>query len=186
MCFISSSSFSSFFSAPFAVIVNRPFLSCLKPLFQSEAKCQAIVMKMFFFFFRIQIKFIFTTEVLPLASFCKWEELGNGLFLSVSSRCFSPLMILWSFAGSSYIVPRLISLTKRCVWSLCGELLTQSTSYLRRIETIAVLFSYLELLCMFFVPKAFAWRLRVRGGELRGNLVIFYPRTGAVLVVAAV
>ena len=99
MCFISSSSFSSFFSAPFAVIVNRPFLSCLKPLFQSEAKCQAIVMKMFFFF-RIQIKFIFTTEVLPLASFCKWEEIGNGLFLSVSSRCFSPLMILWSFAGS--------------------------------------------------------------------------------------
>ena len=140
----------------------------------------------FVFFLRIQIKFIFTTEVLPLASFCKWEELGNGLFLSVSSRCFSPLMILWSFAGSSYIVPRLISLTKRCVWSLCGELLTQSTSYLRRIETIAVLFSYLELLCMFFVPKAFAWRLRVRGGELRGNLVISYPRTGAVLVVAAV
>ena len=141
-----------------------------------------------FFFIFIQIKLIFTTEVLLLASFCKWEvlEFGNGLFLSVSSRCFSPLMILWSFAGSSYIVPRLISLTKRCVWSLCGELLTQSTSYLRRIETIAVLFSYLELLCMFFVPKAFTWRLRVRGGELRGNLVISYPRTGAVLVVAAV
>ena len=39
---------------------------------------------------------------------------------------------------------------------------------------------------MFFVPKAFAWRLLVRGGELRGNLVISYPRTGAVLVVAAV
>ena len=27
---------------------NRPFPSCLKPLFQSEAKCQAIVMKMIF------------------------------------------------------------------------------------------------------------------------------------------
>ena len=173
MCFISSSSFSSFFSAPFPVIVNRPFLSCLKPLFQSEAKCQAIVMKMFFvfLFFRIQIKFIFTTEVLPLASFCKWEELGNGLFLSVSSRCFSPLMILWSFAGSSYIVPRLISLTKRCVWSLCGELLTQSTSYPWRIETIAVLFSYLviHVFCTKGVCVAFAgagWWVKRKPGDL--------------------
>ena len=39
---------------------------------------------------------------------------------------------------------------------------------------------------MYFVPKAFAWRLRVRCGELLGNLVISYPRIGAVLVVAAV
>ena len=105
MCFISPSSFSSFFSAPFSVVVNRPFLSCLKPLFQSQAKCEVIVMKIFFIIILIQIKLIFTTEVLPLASFCKWEvlELGNGVFLSVSSRCFSPLMILFSFAGSSYI-----------------------------------------------------------------------------------
>ena len=102
MCFISPSSFSSFFSAPFAVVVNRPFLSCLKPLFQSEAKCEAMVMKISFIIILIQTKFIFTTEVLPLASFCKWEvlELVNSVLLSVSSRCFSPLMILWSFAGS--------------------------------------------------------------------------------------
>ena len=147
MCFISPSSFSSFFSAPFSVVVNRPFLSCLKPLLQSEAKCEAIVMKIFFIIILIQTKLIFTTEVLPLASFCKWEvlELGNGVFLSVSSRCFSPLMILFSFAGSSYIVPRLISLTKRCVWRLCGELLNQGTSHPRRVETIAVLFSYLVM-----------------------------------------
>ena len=114
----------------------------------------------FFFFIFIQIKLIFTTEVLLLASFCKWEvlEFGNGLFQSVSSRCFSPLMILWSFAGSSYIVPRLISLTKRCVWSLCGELLNQSTSHPRQVETIAVHVSYLvmHVFCTKGVCVAFA------------------------------
>ena len=121
----------------------------------------------------IQIKLIFTTEVLPLASFCRWEvlELGNGVFLSVSSRCFSPLMILWSFAGSSYIVPRLISLTKRCVWSLCGELLNQGTSHPRRVETIAVLFSYLvmHVFCTKGVCVAFAgavWWVMRKPGDL--------------------
>ena len=173
MCFISPSSFSSFFSAPFSVVVNRPFLSCLKPLFQSQAKCEAIVMKIFFIIILIQIKLIFTTEVLPLASFCKWEvlELGNGVFLSVSSRCFSPLMILFSFAGSSYIVPRLISLTKRCVWRLCEELLNQGTSHPRRVETIAVLFSYvvMHVFCTKGVCVAFAgavWWVTRKPGDL--------------------
>ena len=173
MCFISPSSFSSFFSAPFSVVVNRPFLSSLKPLFQSQAKCEAIVMKNFFIIILIQLKLIFTTEVLPLASFCKWEvlELGNGVFLSVSSRCFSPLMILWSFAGSSYIVPRLISLTKRCVWRLCGELLNQGTFHPRRVETIAVLFSYLvmHVFCSKGVCVAFAgavWWVTRKPGDL--------------------
>lgn len=42
----------------------------------------------------------------------------------------------------------------------------------------------------FFLPCyaciVYQRRLRVRCGELRGNLVISYPRIGAVLVVAAV
>ena len=41
--------------------------SRLKPLFQSEAKCKYNDMKMIFIF--IQIKLIFTTKVLHLASF---------------------------------------------------------------------------------------------------------------------
>ena len=32
------------------VFRNSPFLGCLKPPFQSEAKCEAINMKMFFFY----------------------------------------------------------------------------------------------------------------------------------------
>ena len=98
MSFISPSSFSSLFSAPFAVIVNI----VLSLYFKARLSAKPLLWKCFFFFIFIQIKLIFTTEVLLLASFCKWEvlEFGNGLFQSVSSRCFSPLMILWSFAGS--------------------------------------------------------------------------------------
>ena len=87
-----------------------------------------------FFLFSFKSKLIFTTEVLPLASFCRGEvlELGNGLFLSVSSPVFfSPDDTLIVRRLTSYIVPRIISLTKRCVlcMSLCGELLNQSTSH---------------------------------------------------------
>lgn len=49
---------------------NRPFTSFPKPLFQSEAECKALDMKMIFFsLMQLQIKLIFTTQVLPLASF---------------------------------------------------------------------------------------------------------------------
>ena len=56
------------------------FPSCPKPLFQSEAKCEAIDIKTTVIL--IQIKLIFTAKVLHLASFWKWEflELGSGLF----------------------------------------------------------------------------------------------------------
>ena len=46
---------------------NRPFPSCLKPLFQDEAKCEAIGMKTIVIL--ISIKLIFTRKVLHLASF---------------------------------------------------------------------------------------------------------------------
>ena len=36
---------------------NRPFSSCPKPLFQSEAKCEVIVMKMIFYYHAIKIHF---------------------------------------------------------------------------------------------------------------------------------
>ena len=48
---------------------NRPFPSCLKPLFQSEANCEVLNVKMVFIL--MQTKFIFTTKVCHLASFSK-------------------------------------------------------------------------------------------------------------------
>ena len=49
-------------------VVSVPSVpSCLKPLFQSQAKCKAIDMKMIFIL--MQIKLIFTRKVVHLASF---------------------------------------------------------------------------------------------------------------------
>ena len=55
-------------------------------MFQSEAKWEIIDMKWFFYFHAN--KLIFTTKVLHLASFWKWEflELGNDLLFS--AYCF--------------------------------------------------------------------------------------------------
>ena len=51
-------------------VPNRLFPICLKPLFQSEVKCEAIDMKMIFDYNVImQIKRIYTTKVSHLASF---------------------------------------------------------------------------------------------------------------------
>ena len=47
-------------------MANRPFPRCPKPLFQSEAKCEATDIKMIFFIL-MQIKLIFTRKVLHLA-----------------------------------------------------------------------------------------------------------------------
>ena len=60
--------------------IKRPFLSCLKPLFQREAKCGAIDMKMSFY--SHAMKLIITRKVWNLASFWKWGflELRNALF----------------------------------------------------------------------------------------------------------
>ena len=55
-----------------------------EPLFQSEAKCEAIEMTATLL---MQIKLIVTRKVLPLCSFWKWEflELGSGLFTTAVS-----------------------------------------------------------------------------------------------------
>ena len=56
---------------------NRPFLGFPKPLFESEAMCEAIDMEMIFKSHAKQL--IFTRKVVYLASFWKWEflELRN-------------------------------------------------------------------------------------------------------------
>ena len=61
--------------------VYGPFPSCTKPLFQREAKWEAIGMKMILYFHAN--KLIITRKVLHLASFSNREsfvELENGLF----------------------------------------------------------------------------------------------------------
>ena len=161
MCFISPSSFSSSFSAPFAVIVN--IASSL--YFKARLSAKPLLWKCFFFIIFIQIKLIFTTEVLLLASFCKWEVLefaiGNGLFLSVSSRCFSPLMILWSFAGSViHRSPAHLSNKKMRVELMRGVTEPEhiSSSAGRNDSGTCFLSCYACIL--------YQRRLRVRGGEL--------------------
>ena len=64
------------------VVYNRPLPWCSKPLFQSEARCEAIDVKWSIIYILMQIKLLFTRKVLHLPSFWKWEflELGNSLF----------------------------------------------------------------------------------------------------------
>ena len=63
---------------------NRPFPSSLVPLFQSESKCETILMKMTFICMnkKLRAELIFIWKVLHLDSL--WNrgtrELGNGLF----------------------------------------------------------------------------------------------------------
>ena len=62
-------------------VENRPFPSSKKSRFQSEAKCEAIDMKMIFNY--DANKTHFHQKGLALASFWKWDflELGNGLLV---------------------------------------------------------------------------------------------------------
>ena len=61
---------------------------CPKPLNQSEANHEAIDMKIVFLL-SCRIEEIFTTKILHLASFSKWEVLNlrNGLFSPKSKQC---------------------------------------------------------------------------------------------------
>ena len=56
---------------------NRPFPSCLKPLFQGEAKCEAIDMKMVFI--HMQTKLIFTKRGFALSLVSNDESFWNLL-----------------------------------------------------------------------------------------------------------
>ena len=61
--------------------VNKPFPSCLKPLFQSEAKCDATKMKIIFIL--MQIKLALTRKTLHLASFWKWELTSSNYKIKI-------------------------------------------------------------------------------------------------------
>ena len=63
---------------------NGPFQSCLKPLFQSKVKCKPIDMKTICIL--MQENLIFTTKILHLASFWKWEFLELGKWSIDHSR----------------------------------------------------------------------------------------------------
>ena len=66
---------------------NRPFLSCLRPLFQCELKCEAIDMKILIYsYVNYNYKTHFHKKVLHLASFGKREflEPWNGLVNPIS------------------------------------------------------------------------------------------------------
>ena len=73
--------------------MNRPFPSSLVPLFQSEAKCETILMKMTFICMKkkLRAELIFIWKVLHLDSL--WNrgtrKLGNGLFYVRVARTIS-------------------------------------------------------------------------------------------------
>ena len=60
---------------------NSPFPNFPKPLFQSEAKCEAIDVK--WFFILLQINSIFPGKILPVAL---KGRVGNGLFVKQGKR----------------------------------------------------------------------------------------------------
>ena len=68
--------------------LNRPFASSLVPLFQSESKCETILMKMICMKIKLLAEFIFIWKVSHLDSF--WNrgaiELENGLLNSTEQR----------------------------------------------------------------------------------------------------
>ena len=65
-------------------LLNRPFPSSLVPLFQSESKCETILMKMTSICMKMKLRaeLIFIWKVSHLDSFWNRDtrELGNGLF----------------------------------------------------------------------------------------------------------
>ena len=69
---------------PLILATNRPFPSSLVPLFQSESKCETILMKMTLICMKMKLhaELIFIWKVSHLDSFRNrgTRELGNGLF----------------------------------------------------------------------------------------------------------
>ena len=67
-----------------AILANRPFPSSFVPLFQSESKCETILMKMSstcsFIFMQIKLIFIRMVSYLDSLRNRGTRELGNGLF----------------------------------------------------------------------------------------------------------
>ena len=94
---------------------NRPFPSCLLPLFQTESKCEIFHMKMSMICIRMDlwVKLIFTWKVSHLDSF--WNrgkrQLGNGLFhFQKFITQYKPtyhVMRLWKPRGL-FVTPRMV------------------------------------------------------------------------------
>ena len=86
-----SCNFEHFQNHSYHLITNRPFPSSLVPLFQSESKCETILMKMTLICMRMKLhaELIFIWMVSHLDSF--WNrgtrELGNGLLSPQQHTC---------------------------------------------------------------------------------------------------
>ena len=116
-------------------LTNRPFPSCLLPLFQTESKCEIFHMKMSMICIRMDlwVKLIFIWKVSHLDSFCNRgkRELGNGLLLvpyptkmvppdplSLWKNCWSWSHGLWSLIPGLWpLIPTFWSLIPP-LWSL--------------------------------------------------------------------
>ena len=82
---------------------NRPFPSCLKPLFQGEAKCEAIDTKMVFI--QMQIKLIFTKRGFALSLVSNDESLWN--LLPIVNNCVTTNVVKFSL-DLQHLVPLLL------------------------------------------------------------------------------
>ena len=71
---------------------NRLFPNCLKPLFQSEAKCETIDLKMTFI--HTQIKLIFTRKVWHLASQPPFSGSTRGTGYEIRGRGKEDCLVL--------------------------------------------------------------------------------------------
>ena len=73
--------------------MNKPFPSFLKPLFQSEAKCEAIDTRIIFYSLKINLVFARKVLHLPVASFWKHKfwELGDGLLKFLKAMLYDTI-----------------------------------------------------------------------------------------------
>ena len=83
--------------------MDRLFPSCLKPLFQSEAKCEAIATKMIFNYDANKTHFHNTDFALSLVLKVRFLELENGSFLqSLLRRHFVGKQVVASRKSAVY------------------------------------------------------------------------------------
>ena len=80
---------------------HRPFVRSLVPLFQTESKCETILMKMICVKMRLHAELIFIWKVSHLDSFShgSTRELRNGLFGVLSLHY---LIQVWRYATSGW------------------------------------------------------------------------------------
>ena len=85
----------------FVVLSYRPFPSSLVPLFQSESKCETILVKMILIYMKMKLhaELIFIWKVSHLDSF--WnrgtKELGNGVLTEDDHLIYSNILLQTQF-----------------------------------------------------------------------------------------